>query len=199
MGRPRSPFPKWWIRDATAQVGLTKVEMADGWTQAGLPAVEGRGGWTRVGLTAGEMGDGTGAGEVARGGNGGGTEGESPAVAGTGPVDGRREHLRRNSGTARRIIFRPSITYAKSRDRQKESPTMARTGVLQDASDVASKRALRLRKHRQEALTDESLCGSAAKKDHRNALRLFQVRQKKIDGIFAEHVGRNITTKSKHT
>jgi hypothetical protein len=48
MGRPRSPFPKWWILDAAAQVGLTKVEMADGWTQVGLPAVEGRGGSTRL-------------------------------------------------------------------------------------------------------------------------------------------------------
>ena len=46
----------WWIRDATAQVGLTKVEMADGWPQVGLPAVEGLGGWTQVGVTAGEMG-----------------------------------------------------------------------------------------------------------------------------------------------
>jgi hypothetical protein len=71
MGGPRSPFPKWWIRDAAAQVGLTKVEMADGWTQVGLPAVEGRGGWTQVGVTAVEMRDGTAAGEVARGGNGG--------------------------------------------------------------------------------------------------------------------------------
>ena len=75
MGGPRSPFPKWWIRDAAAQVGLTKVEMADGWTQVGLPAVEGRGGRTQVGLPAREMGDGTSAGEVARGGNGGWADG----------------------------------------------------------------------------------------------------------------------------
>ena len=71
MGGPRSPFPQWWIRDAAAQIGLTKVEMADGWTQVVLPAVEGRGGWTQVGVPGVEMGDGAGAGEVARGGNGG--------------------------------------------------------------------------------------------------------------------------------
>ena len=75
MGGPMSPFPKWWIRDAAAQVGLTKVEMADAWTQVGLPAVEGRGGWTQVGVTAVEMGDGTAAGEVARGGRAGWEDG----------------------------------------------------------------------------------------------------------------------------
>lgn len=75
MGGPRSPFPNWWIRDAAAQVGLTKVEMADGWTQVGLPARKGQGGWTQVGMTVVEMGNGTGAGEVARGGNGGWVDG----------------------------------------------------------------------------------------------------------------------------
>jgi hypothetical protein len=80
MGGPRSPSPKWWIRDAAAQVGLTKVEMADGWTKAGLPAVEGRVVWTQVGLPVGEMGDGTGAGEGAGEGNGGWEDGGAERI-----------------------------------------------------------------------------------------------------------------------
>jgi hypothetical protein len=57
MGGPRSPFPQWWIRDAAAQVGATKVEMAEG-TDPGGVARGGKAGWVApVGLTAGEMGD----------------------------------------------------------------------------------------------------------------------------------------------
>jgi hypothetical protein len=58
MGGARWHFPWQWIRAAATQVGLTKVEMRDGWTRVALPAVEGRGGWTQVGLTAGKMRDG---------------------------------------------------------------------------------------------------------------------------------------------
>ena len=75
MGGPRSPFPQWWIRDAAAQVGLTKVEIADGWTQVGVHAVEGQGGWTQVGVPGVGMGDGTAAGEGACGENGGWVDG----------------------------------------------------------------------------------------------------------------------------
>ena len=86
-GCPRSALSNWWIRDAAAWVGLTKVEMADGWTQVGLPAVEGRGGWTQVGVTVGKMGDGTAAGEGARGGNGEWVDGG----ASTGLLEGGRK------------------------------------------------------------------------------------------------------------
>jgi hypothetical protein len=90
MRGPRSPFPQWWIRTAAAQVGLTKVEMRDGWTQVGLPAREGRAGWTQVGVTNVENGGWGGPGGVSCGENGGwGDGGTLEKLPGTFSVRGR--------------------------------------------------------------------------------------------------------------